>query len=88
MINFDRLNQTITNCCNHYEKSAPIVSRWLDQLYVRIDETPENVVLTELMFVVRLENSEGIRLDPNSATNQLYHLQDRLSQDTTGNIGY
>lgn len=70
-----------------YEKTAPTVSRYLDDLYVRINSEPDNVRLSELLFVEQLRN-RGEWTQPNHAANQTYKLKHRLGMDTTGDAGF
>jgi len=77
----------ITEACRHYQKSAPTVVDYLDDLYIRIDERPTSVRLTELLSVEKLKE-EGIWEHPNYAANRVYHLMSDLGMDTTGAAGF
>ncbi len=67
----------------HYEKSAPCIDRWADDLCVRLASQADKVVLTELLFAESLLD-EGVWQQPNYAQNSLYKLLTRLGRDTTG----
>jgi len=71
----------------HYERSAPVVSRWADDLYIRLDENGDSIIMSEIAFAYRLHEDEGW-MDANYAANQLYHLLHRLGRDTTGLAGF
>jgi hypothetical protein len=86
-IDFDALEDHLTRTCEEYEKTAPAVSRYADDLYIRLKESPETVVLPEILFVSRLAG-EGTWMQPNYAANQLLHLLHRLKRDTTGLAGF
>jgi hypothetical protein len=87
MIDFDAIRNRITEGCDRYEKTAPTVAAWLDDLYVRINEAADKVVLSELMLVQQLVD-DGVWFDPNTAANRVYHLLHRLGRDTTGQAGF
>ncbi len=75
---------------NHYEKTAPTVSRWADDLYQRIRDEPDHVRVGEVMMLEELWGNEGEPqwMHPNTAANRVYKLMSRLGQDTTGHAGY
>ena len=80
----------------HYEKCAPTVSRYLDDLFIRIGDTfavknpeqgPSPVTLAELLGVASLKDDSGW-IGPNYAANTVYKLMSRLGMDTTGHAGF
>jgi hypothetical protein len=71
----------------HYEKSAPAVADYVDDLFIRINSKPETVLLVELTAVSALRES-GEWEHPNYAANRLYKLANRLGRDTTGLAGF
>lgn len=86
-IKWNELFKFLEDACKHYEKSAPTVEKYLNELYIRIDEMKTPVDLKEIRFVQRLKEC-GQWLHPNYAANQLYHLMDDLGMDTTGHVGF
>ena len=77
----------LTAATAYYEKRAPTVESYLDDLYIRIHDAPETVRLVELLRVQRLrENGEWMH--PNYAANVVYKLMEALGQDTTGHAGF
>lgn len=84
---YDHLRDKLTEIAGHYEKTAPTVNAWADELYIRMNEKPERVVLAELMMVERLHDRDGW-MYPTVAANAVYHLMNRLGQDTTGHTGF
>ena len=70
----------------HYEKSAPTVSRYADDVYIRLQEG-EPVLVRELLKLVELQ-LEGEWLPPNAAANLIYHHEERLGRDVTGQAGF
>jgi len=83
----DDIENKLTGIAEHYGKSAPTVTSWAEDLYLRIKKDTTKVVLAELLFLNRFVE-EGIWWHPNDAANQVYHLMHRLGQDTTGHAGF
>jgi len=77
----------LEEAAGHYEKTAPTVERYVDDLYRRMGEKPDTVVLTELLTVEGLRD-DGIWEQPNYAANRIYRMLDRLGRDTTGQAGF
>jgi len=84
---FDEVLDTLTKAAEHYEKSAPTVSNWCNDLFIRINENGDAVALSELTFLSRFVE-EDTWMQPNYAANQLYHLLHRLGRDTSGMAGF
>jgi len=80
------LEQFLARGCMIYQLTAPTVERYLDDLYVRIHDSPQSVTLRELMRVRQLHANDW--LPPNYAANLVYKLQTELGQDTTGQAGF
>lgn len=87
MIDWQAIDRLIEAATVHYERSAPTVADYLNHLYVRLDETPETVVVPELLFVLSLSEADEW-MHPNQAANRLYKLMHRLGRDTVGMAGY
>jgi len=87
MIDFQAISDCIVKHCELYEKTAPIVSRWLDELFIRLEDSNVSIKLVEIQFLMKLEE-DGISLDGQQATNRLYHLQERLGENVDGQIGH
>lgn len=85
-IKWDKLGGFLTDACDEYEKSAPTVYDYLNNLYVRIEQM-DKVYLREICFLERLKESDQW-MQPNYAANQLYHLMHDLGMDTTGQAGF
>jgi hypothetical protein len=83
----DDFRRFLTEACATYERSAPTVAAYLDDLYVRLNEDPARVRLAELLGAARLRE-EGQWMKPNLAANSIYHLMHRLGLDTTGQAGF
>jgi hypothetical protein len=70
-----------------YEQTAPTVSRWADELYIRLGEDLSCVRVVELVTAAALFE-EGQWEHPNFAASRIYHLMESLGQDVTGHAGF
>ena len=82
---YQEIQKALVAICGHYEKTAPTVADWADDLYIRMNEEPDSVRLTELNVAVDLA---ALDLQPNYAANRVYKLMSRLGMDTTGHAGF
>ncbi len=80
------LTKMLVTAVDHYEKSAPTVAAWMNDLYTRIGDNPESVSLLELLTADRLRNSEWMH--PNYAANMVYKMKNRLGMSTVGDAGF
>lgn len=78
----------IADGCDQYERSAPTVHTWLDDLYIRLGEDCDHVAVSELLLAVDLRTNDGIWMRPNTAANRVYKLLHRLGRDTVGMAGF
>jgi hypothetical protein len=79
---------TFLECAvEHYEVTAPTVAEYCDGLYRRVNESPRNISLLELLTVQQLQQ-DALWLMPNYAANRIYHLMAALGMDTTGHAGF
>ena len=75
MIDYELINDNLTKVCIHYEKSSPVVSRWADDLYMRINDNPREVKLGEIIILNQLFGDGGL-IPANYAQNIIYkHLE-------------
>ncbi len=77
----------LTEVCEHYEKTAPTVCAYANDLYIRIGERTDHVRLSELSCVAKLRE-DGLWEHPNFAANRIYHLMARLGMDVTRQAGF
>jgi hypothetical protein len=77
----------LEEAAGHYDKTAPTVEQFVDNLYRRMGEKPETVTLFEIMTVEELRQ-DGVWEQPNYAANRIYHLMERLGRPTTGHAGF
>ena len=87
MIDIEAIQAFLVRVVAQYEKTAPTVSRWADDLHTRLSDDPYSVRLVEVMQAqALLENDVWERAD--FAANRVYKLMSALGQDTTGHAGY
>jgi hypothetical protein len=70
----------------HYEKLAPTVSRYADDVYIRLGDG-EPVQIRELTTLRSLYTEDGWQ-QHNLAANLIYKLEHSLGRDLTGQCGY
>jgi hypothetical protein len=87
LINPKAILRFLTNACDHYEKTAPTVHAYCDDLYTRMQDNPVEVRALEL-FAIGSLLEDGVWEQPNYAANRIYHLQERLGQATVGHAGF
>ena len=87
-IDIDNIRNELSKICVCYEKSAPAVSQWADDLYMRLQDNPRDILLGELLIINHLHNNNEGFIHPNFAQNTVYHLLNNLRLDTTGWIDH
>lgn len=86
VFNFRQFESFVSDACDQYERSAPTVTDYLDQLYRRVNQN-QPVQLREVIVIEKLLD-DGIWLQPNYAANMIYHLMNEVGLDTTGQAGF
>lgn len=81
-----QLRKFVQAACLHYEHSAPALSDYLDDLYIRLDETPGAVSVSEVMQVTRLY--EETWEHPNYAQNRIYKMLDSVGDTSKMLVSY
>lgn len=87
IFNFHQFESFVSDACDQYERSAPTVADYLDQLYRRISNKNPPVQLQEITGIEKLRD-DGAWLQPNYAANMIYHLMTEVGLDTTGQAGF
>jgi hypothetical protein len=85
-MNFEEIEQRIADAANEYEKKAPTVRTYLEDLCERMNSL-DKVRLSEIRFLESL-CEEGLWMQPNYAANCLYKLMDRIGMSTVGHLGF
>jgi hypothetical protein len=88
MVDYDKLQETLERIVLHFEKTAPTVSNWANDLYIRLAEDIDSVRLVEIRLAGRIYSREEGLMQPSEAANQVFKLMHRLGQDTTGQAGF
>ena len=89
LIEWDAIGKRLTAVCDQYEKTAPTVHAWADDLYVRMTEDVYSVSVAEINLLDWLYDVQtGVWMQANYAANGLYKLLHRMGRDTTGMAGY
>ena len=83
-LDVERIRVYLEEVVSHYTKTAPTVSTWADDLYMRLAESPERVTVKELIMVGRLYDDDGWQL-ANYAANTAYKC---AAVDKTGWIDH
>lgn len=79
-LDFQALRDYLTEAVAHYEKSAPQLSEWLDELYVSANHTPRAVSVYELLQLQQL-SLNGEWEQPNFAQNRWYKVRELNGQE-------
>jgi hypothetical protein len=88
MLDFKAIEAAIGEVVDRYEKTAPPVSEWADDVYRRLRDA-DTIVLSELVLIRDLKGRDGEEwMQPNYAANRVYKLLNRLGRDTTGSAGF
>jgi len=82
-IDIDLIRSKLSSCCFQYEKTAPVVSRWADELYMTLSENASLVTVWELMVLDKLD-ADGEWINANYAQNMVYKCMDSLNKNTSG----
>lgn len=88
LFNWDACEWFFLEGVKHFEKSAPTVSAYLDDLYVRLKDDPSKVCLREVLRVQQLQDDAGSWMNPHVAANHVYKLQCLLGQKVVGHAGF
>lgn len=59
MVDTVAISKFLEEACTHYDRTAPTVTAYLEDLYARVGESPADVRLIELLRVGRLRE-EGL----------------------------
>ena len=89
MIDFDAIQAGLEKIVSGFEKSAPTVSDWANDLYIRVSEDFDSIRLVEIRAAEMIVKEWGFyQGSPSLAANMIYKLMHRLGQDTTGHAGF
>lgn len=86
LFDYHATRKFLENAVNHYETSAPTVSQYCDDLYIRLEESSK-IDLSEIITIQQLREN-NIWEHPNFAANRIYKLKDSLGVSTVGMIDH
>jgi len=87
MFDLNTIRAYLAHVVAFYEESAPTVSQWADDLYVRLGDNPREVKLGEIMAALSLRE-DTVWLHPNYAANFIFKTMHEYGQDVTGHFGF
>lgn len=87
MLDLQAIDKFLADGVAHYEKTAPTVAEYLDNLHIRVRESPGFVRVSELMAAQHLREG-GAWMHPNYAANFIFKVMDNLGMDTTSHAGF
>ena len=83
-----RLDAFLTAVSLHYDTSAPTVTRWAEDAYARLQQTPERLSVWEVRRLMALWTDDNSWMQPNHAANHAYKTLAELGMDTTGMLDF
>ena len=75
------MDDLLARVAQRFERTAPTVETWADWLAAA---KPDETTVADLLLLERLADE----LNPCLAANLLYHHQNRLGRDVSGQAGY
>lgn len=87
IIDWNGLLTLLMDAQEHYQKTAPQVTAYLEDLEIRLKESQESVNVLELVQVGTLRE-DGVWMDPNFAANRMYHVQIRSGREVLGGVSF
>jgi len=80
--------QFLAEAVKHYEKSAPRLSTWLDEMYMRLGEEDWKTITLEEIQQIQYLYADDCWLGAEWAQNNIYRLLNRTGKDTTKIAGF
>lgn len=87
MMDIKAIRKFIEEAAPIYDKTAPTVAEWLDDLYIRLGDDPRTVTVYEVMQCQMLRLEHGWE-HPNYAANRHYKVMNILGKSTVGLAGF
>lgn len=72
----------------HYEQSAPRLSTWLEEMYIRLGEEEWKTITLEEIQQIQYLYVDDCWLAAEWAQNNIYRLLNRMGKDTTKIAGF
>jgi hypothetical protein len=74
LIDWHQVRRFIEDAAAHYDKTAPQLVEWLDDVYIALAEKPLDVTVFELLQLQQLR-LDGVWEQPNYAQNRWYKVR-------------
>jgi hypothetical protein len=87
LIDYSKFEEGIQALMLAYEKAAPAVADWVEDVYVRAGKSPETVSMADLHFLGQLFSEDG-PIHPHLAQNALVHHLRRTGKSTNGLLSF
>jgi hypothetical protein len=80
--------QFLQSAVLHYEQSAPRLSAWLDEMYIRMGEEDWKTITLEEIQQIQYLYADDCWLNPANAQNNIYRMLNRQGKDTEAIAGF
>lgn len=83
-LSVEKFKKFLELAVHHYQQSAPRLSEWLDEMYIRLGEEAWKTITLEEIQQIQYLYADDCWLNPYNAQNNIYRLLNRIGKDTTG----
>lgn len=80
--------QFLAEAVKHYAESAPRLSEWLEEMYIRLGEEDWKTITLEEIQQIQYLYADECWLGAEWAQNNIYRLLNRMGKDTTRIAGF
>lgn len=87
-LSVDKFKQFLAEGVKHYEQSAPRLSNWLEEMYIRLGEEGWKTITLEEIQQIQYLYADDCWLAAEWAQNNIYRLLNRMGKDTTKIAGF
>jgi hypothetical protein len=84
----EKFKQFLAEAVHHYEQSAPRLSEWLEEMYIRLGEDEWKTITLEEIQQIQYLHADDCWLGAEWAQNNIYRLLNRMGKDTTKIAGF
>lgn len=87
-LSVEKFKRFLEEAVKHYEKSAPRLSTWLDEMYIRLGEDDWKTITLEEIQQIQYLYADEQWLAAEWAQNNIYRMLNRMGKDTTKIAGF
>lgn len=87
-LSVEKFKQFLAEAVRHYEQSAPRLSSWLDEMYIRLGEPEWKTITLEEIQQIQYLYVDDCWLAAEWAQNNIYRMLNRMGKDTTKIAGF